>query len=62
MVITSEAYREEQKQELREKSYVYVYMGIFNQIAAEKARVSSDLTDYSDNDDNINYCFYNNLL
>lgn len=50
MVKTTEAYKNEQKQDLREKSYVFVYMGIINQNAREKATVYSGLTDYSNVD------------
>lgn len=57
MVITSKAYQDEQAQPLREKSYVYVYMGLFNQIATNAADVSSDLTEYSAIPENIDYVF-----
>ena len=50
MYITSDAYKREQKQELREKSYVYIYMGLINLYAREKATVLSGLTDYSNLD------------
>lgn len=56
MVITSEAYKNEQKQDLREKSYVYIYMGLINQIAKDAAEITSGLTPYS----NVNSAFKTN--
>ena len=50
MVKTTDAYLAEQKQELREKSYVFVYMGIINQNARDNATVEDGLTDYSNTD------------
>ena len=47
---TSQAYKEEQKQYLRNKSYVYVYIGIINQEAQASAYVSSDLADFASGD------------
>lgn len=50
MVFTSAAYKEEQKQDLREKSYVFVNIGIINQNARDNATVEDGLTEYSNID------------
>lgn len=50
MLSTSLAYKNEQLQPLREKSYVYIYLGIINQNAKANAKVLSGLTAYSDED------------
>lgn len=50
MVFTSDAYKKEQKQDLREKSYVFVNIGIINQNAKDKATVEEGLTEYSNID------------
>lgn len=47
---TSLAYKNEQLQHIREKSYVYIYLGIINQHARDSAEVLSGLTDYSNQD------------
>ncbi len=47
MVETSNAYKAEQKQVLREKSYVFVDIGIINLEAKEKATIEGTFTDYT---------------
>lgn len=47
MVETSAEYKTEQKQALREKSYVFVDIGIINLEAKEKAVINGTFTDYS---------------
>ena len=47
MQVTSAEYREEQKRDLRNESYVWVYLGIINSEAQGDAYVSSYLTPYS---------------
>ena len=50
MLSTSLDYKNEQLQPLREKSYIYIYLGIINQNAKASAEVLSGLTDYSNED------------
>lgn len=47
MQVTSAEYREEQKRDLRNESYVWVYLGIINKEAQGDAYVSSELEPYS---------------
>ena len=47
MLETSAEYKTEQKQALREKSYVFVDIGIINLEAKEKAVINGTFTDYS---------------
>ena len=47
MQATSQAYKSEQKQHLREKSYVWVYLGVISREAQRSARVTSDTTNWS---------------
>jgi len=44
---TSEAYKTEQKQHLREKSYVWVYLGVVDRTAQKVAQISTPVTDWS---------------
>jgi len=44
---TSTAYKTEQKQHLREKSYVWVYLGIVDRTAQKTARLTSAVTEWS---------------
>ena len=50
MYRTSSAYKAEQKEYLRERSYVWVYLGLINRDAQAAARISSELTEYSQED------------
>ena len=50
MVSTSLAYKNEQLQPFREKSFMYVYLGIINQEARANATISNGLTPYSNVD------------
>lgn len=47
MQATSKAYKNEQKQALREKSHVYVYLGVINQDAQRTAAISTPVTSWS---------------
>lgn len=44
---TSEAYKTEQKQHLREKSYVWVYLGVVDRTAQKTAQITSNVTEWS---------------
>lgn len=44
---TSKAYKAEQKQQLREESYMFVYLGIINREAQASAYAYGDFVDYS---------------
>ena len=47
MQTTSAAYKSEQKQPLREKSYVWVYLGVVDRYAQKAAEFDSAVTDWS---------------
>ena len=47
MQVTSAEYREEQKRDLRNESYVWVYLGIVSKEAQANAYISSNLAPYS---------------
>ena len=44
---TSAAYKTEQKQHLRERSYVWVYLGVVDRTAQRTAKITSSVTDWS---------------
>lgn len=44
---TSKAYKSEQKQHLREKSYVWVYLGVVSREAQRSAQITSEVTEWS---------------
>lgn len=44
---TSKAYKSEQKQHLREKSYVWVYLGVVSREAQRSAQITSPVTEWS---------------
>lgn len=48
MQFTSKAYKQEQLQEYRQRSYVSVYLGVISKEAQDNAYVSSDLLPISD--------------
>lgn len=48
MQTTSQAYKTEQKQPLREKSYVWVYLGVVDRTAQKTARLMGGYTTWSD--------------
>ena len=48
MYRTSSAYKSEMKKDLRDRSYLYVFLGLINRDAQESADITSVLTDYSD--------------
>lgn len=50
MHVTSSAYKAEQKRDFRNRSYVWVYLGLVNSRAQETAYVSSELADFSSTD------------
>lgn len=50
MYRTSSAYKAEMKQDLRDRSFVYVYLGLINRDAQAKASVSSELADFAQSD------------
>lgn len=47
MQATSRAYKTEQKQHLREKSHVYVYLGVISRGAQRTARITTEVTEWS---------------
>lgn len=47
MQITSKAYKTEQKQQLRNEQFVYVYLGVISKEAQSNAQISGDFTIYS---------------
>lgn len=47
MYAVSEAYLEEQRQDLRNKSYVWVYLGLVNNEAQQNATVTSSVADFA---------------
>lgn len=48
MYRTSSAYKEMMKRDLRERSYMYVFLGLVNRDAQENASITSDLLEISD--------------
>ena len=48
MQFTSKAYKQEQLQEYRQQSYVFIYLGVVNREAQQSAYVTSDLLSISD--------------
>lgn len=47
MYARTTAYKEEMLKELRDNSYVYVYLGLINQEAQDNAEITSELADFS---------------
>lgn len=50
MYRTSSAYKSEMKQDLRDRSYVYVYLGLVNREAQAAASIDSELIDFAQTD------------
>ena len=47
MYRTSSAYKSEMKQDLRDRSFLYVYLGMINQDAQDNAEITSELADFA---------------
>ena len=50
MYRTSSAYKAEMAQDLRDRSFVYVYLGLINRDAQAAASITSELADFAQND------------
>ena len=50
MYRTSSAYKEEMKKDLRDRSFMYVYLGMINQKAQDNAEITSELADFAQAD------------